>query len=78
MTVKEQLIQLEKRFDRKLVSLKRELQKEITPLKDFMAGQQDVKKLEKGQDISISPAAWNIIKWLLLFIGALVTGRVLL
>lgn len=85
MTVKDQLNHFKQDCDQQIKALRKdfltfklEVTAQITPLRDYMIGQQAIKDLEKGKDVNISPAVWNIIKWLLLFIGALVTGRTLL
>lgn len=85
MTIKEQIHQLEQRFDRRLNSMERQfskfqksVQEEMRPMRDFLIGQQAIKELESGKNVSISPSVINIIKWLVLIIGSLVTGKILL
>lgn len=81
MTLKEEIRYLKKGYDEQIKNLWAELKEQralLAPIQLYIAGQQAVKELEKGKDVSISPSVLNIIKWLVLIVGTLVTGRILL
>lgn len=51
---------------------KKEIRNELKPFHDYLVGQEAIDKAKRQGTISISNEVWNILKWLILIIGALV------
>lgn len=71
MTIKQQIETLDKDFR----IFRKSVNRRLNPMyKSFLAEQKadkDLQEAKKQGSISISSEAWNVIKWLILIIGAL-------
>lgn len=78
MTIKEQIRHLEKDFTAELTKMRAEIgrvsrsfNKRLLPVEDYVVGQKALVEAKKKGTISISEEVWNVFKWLVLIIGAL-------
>lgn len=84
MTIKEQVIRLEKnvtkdlRWVRSEISgLKDSVDKRIKPMEDYFVGLEAVAEAKKQGTISINEDVWNVLKWLILIVAGLAGVKLL-